>query len=182
MSETVGVLSILEGPLLDEALRLWKLFETDYHSTGVQSFDHPNVSFQGGQCEQLAAVERALSELAGCLSPFEVIVDGWSCFESSNVIFLMVVPTDELKHINRLINDLLQQHCREVFDAYLPTRWHPHVTLAMQDLSDDDFERARRDLGDYRPHHRQTLSNLHLVQWHHDSGRVETVYSYALRR
>jgi hypothetical protein len=32
MSKTVGVLSILEGPLLDEAVRLWKLFETNYHS------------------------------------------------------------------------------------------------------------------------------------------------------
>jgi 2'-5' RNA ligase len=182
MSETVGVLSILEGALLNEAVRLWELFETDYHSTGVQSFDYPNVSFQGGHCQQVAPVAAALSPLTRRLSPFEVIVDGWSSFEPSNVVFLRVLLTDELRHIHQLLNHLLQQHCQEVFDDYLPARWQPHVTVAMQDLNDSDFVRAKRELRDYHPRYRQMLSNLHLVQWHQDTGRIITVHSYALRR
>lgn len=182
MSEIVGVLSILEGALLDEAVRLWKLFETDYHSTGVQSFDSPNVSFQGGNCQQVAAVQAALSPLTRRLSPFEIIVDGWSTFEASNVVFLRVLLTAELKRIHQLLNDLLQQHCHEVFAIYLPTRWQPHITLAMQDLRDDGFERAKRELRDYHPRYQQVLSNLHLVRWCHDTGRIEIVHSYALRR
>jgi 2'-5' RNA ligase len=182
MSETIGVLSILEGALLDEALRLWKFFEQDYHSTGVQSFDYPNVSFQGGHCQQVAAVQAALSSLSCRLSPFEVVVDGWSTFEPSNVIYLKVVPTAELERIHQLVNDLLQLHCHGLFDTYHPRRWQPHITLAMQDLTDAGFEHAKRTLRHYHPRYRQTLANLHLVQRRQDTGRIETVHSYALGR
>ena len=50
MSVTVGVLSILEGVARQEAHRLWTLFEIVYASTGVQSFAHPNLTFQVGLC------------------------------------------------------------------------------------------------------------------------------------
>ncbi len=57
MTETIGILSILEGDLADEAKRLWQVFETRYASKGVQTFDYPNVTFQGGDCHDMAAVK-----------------------------------------------------------------------------------------------------------------------------
>ncbi len=182
MSETIGVLSILEGALLDEARRLWALFEREYQSKGVQSFDYPNVTFQGGRCHNVAQVQDALSRLSRQLRPFEVMVDGWSCFEPSNVVFLKVVLTDDLKHINQVVNDMLQRYCDELFDNYLPRRWPPHITVAMADLTEDNLKRARRDLRDYYPRCWQLISNLHLVRLRRETGRIEIVQSCTLWR
>ncbi len=42
MVETVSVLSILQGAMLDEARGLWTLFKVESGSKGVALFDHPN--------------------------------------------------------------------------------------------------------------------------------------------
>jgi 2'-5' RNA ligase len=143
------------------------------------------VSFQGGHSQQVAAVERALAQPTRYVSPFEIIVDGWSCLESSNTVFLSVVPTQEPKRGHQLVNDLLKQQCRDLFDRYLPSQWQPHITVAMQDLSDEGLQRAKGDLRAYHPCYRQILSNLHLVHLHQAAHRIEivhSVHSYVLRR
>jgi len=96
------------------------------------------------------------------------------------VVFLKVVLTDDLKHINQVVNDMLQRYCDELFDNYLPGRWLPHITVAMADLTEDNLKRAKRDLRDYHPHYRQLISNLHLVQLRRETGRIEIVQSCTL--
>jgi 2'-5' RNA ligase len=182
MVETVGVLSILEGAVLEEARRLWRLFAAKYGSRGVQSFDQPNLTFQGGLSSDIAALTAALSSSSRDLHAFEIMVDGWGCFEATNVIHLNVALTAELRHMHEVVNRILQAHCAERFANYLPDRWHPHITVAMDDLGDAAFSRARQDLLSYHPRYRQILSNLHLVQLNRGSGRIEVIQSYALRR
>ena len=183
MLKTIGILSILEEKVLDEVLRLWKLFETKYRSMGVRSFAYPNLSFQGGRCHDVAPIEDALSSLSRHLRPFELILDGFGSFEThSKVIFLKVKLTDELRHINQVVNRMLQRHCEEVFDNYLPERWVPHVTVAMGDLTDDNLERAKRDLSGFHPHYRQRISIIHLVQVCDETGLIEIVKSCTLGR
>ena len=182
MAKTVGVLSILEGAVLVEARRLWKLFETRYASEGVQSFNHPNLTFQAGRCSDIGVMTDALSHLSLGLHAFEITVGGWACFEVANAIYLKVGLTTELQRIHEAINRIVQAHCAEIFANYLPDQWQPHITVAMGDLSDASFCRAKQDLSTYHPRYQQILSNLHLVQLDRKSGHVEIVQSYTLRR
>jgi 2'-5' RNA ligase len=183
MLKTIGVLSILEENVLDEVLRLWNLFETKYGSTGVRSFAYPNLTFQAGRCHDVEPIENALSSLSGHLRPFELIIDGLGSFEThSKVIFLKVKLTEELRHINQLVNRMLQRQCEEVFDNYLPERWVPHVTVAMGDLTDANWEQGARDLSGFHPHYRQRISNIHLVQVCDETGIIEIVKSCTLGR
>ena len=64
MATTVGVVSLLEGPARDEALRLWQLFETEYGSRGVQTFPHPHLTFHAGACLDVAELDDALAQAA----------------------------------------------------------------------------------------------------------------------
>ncbi len=181
MGETVGVLSILEGKMLNEAKRLWKLFETEYASKGVQSFDFPNMTFQGGQCRDLPGLKDALVALARQLQPFEVIIDGLAYFESHpNVVFLKVQPSDSLRRIQEVVHETLEPYCENLFPNYRPETWTPHVTVAMNDLTDPAFRRALHDLRDYHPYYRQTISNIHLVHVLEETGRIEIVASVSL--
>lgn len=182
MVETVGVLSILEGAALVEARRLWRLFEAEYGSKGVQSFDHPNLTFQAGYCSDIGALSDTLSLMSCSLHAFEITIDGWGCFEAANAIYLNVALTTELRRIHEAVNRIVQADCAELFANYLPDQWQPHITVAMDDLGDADFCRAKQDLSTYHPRYQQILSNLHLVQLDRKSGHVEIVQSYALRR
>jgi 2'-5' RNA ligase len=181
MKETIGILSILEGALAEESKRLWTLFENTYGSKGVQSFDYPNLTFQGGECPDMAAAQKALVTLSHKLSPFTVTIDGLDYFDtSSKAIFLNVLLTDELRHINQMVNDMLARCCGTVFELYRPEHWRPHITVAMDDLTDDNFTRAWHDLRDYQPHYQQTLSTISLVCLNSATEHIEIVQHEAL--
>lgn len=175
METTVGILSILEGDLLNEAKRLWKLFETDYGSVGVQSFDYPNVTFQAGHCQNVMQLANEMPTLAQQLEPFEIIVDGLGCFESSGkVIFLRVQLTKELRRVHQAVSAMLGRYCDNLFEDYMLEKWIPHITVAMKDLTAVQFNRAMNDLRDYSPQYRQTLSSLNLVRVL-EAGHIEIV-------
>ena len=152
MEVTIGVLSILEGDALIEARRLWKLFEVEYASRGVQTFAHPNLTFQAGVCDDVDSLGQALIALSQRVLPFEITIDGLTFFPSpSRVAYLRVTPTAALRQIHRAVSEILAAHCTELFHNYQPENWVPHVTVAMGDLTDENRARATRDLAGYHP-------------------------------
>ena len=180
MSTIVGVLSILEGALPKEAERLWQVFDRQYGSIVVRSFDYPHLTFQGGQCDDVVSLRHDLSCLCRKLTPFTVVVDGWDCFRPANVVFLDVVPTDQLLRVHQAISELLRRHSGQLLPRYLPARWHPHITVAMGDLSDEMLARALSDLSEYHPKYQQEFSTLSLVQRVHEAQHVDLVASFEL--
>jgi hypothetical protein len=77
-------------------------------------------------------------------------------------------------------SNVLRGHCDDVFEYFLPEKWVPHVTVAMEDLTDENLERVKKDLGKYHLYYRQVLSNIHLVQRCEDTRRIEIVGGYFL--
>jgi hypothetical protein len=63
MTVRIGVASLLSGQERDEVFSFWDVFEKKYNSVGVQSFDHPNLGFQGGECSDVDAIKGELSNL-----------------------------------------------------------------------------------------------------------------------
>ena len=181
MLKKVGVLSILEGNLLDDVTHFWKHFETKYGTKCFQSFDQPHLSFLGGYCREIAPVQNALAELCQTLNPFELRIDGFGYFDSpSKVIFLKVLPTEELRKMHRLLHDAFKQHCERVIEFYYPDKWTPHITVAMESLTDEDIQRARRDLSGLYPQYRQMISNVALIEIYDEAGRIESVRTWKL--
>ena len=148
----------------------------------MRSFDHPNLTFQGGSFQDVPALIPALSALGRQLEPSEVVVDGWSCYQPSNTVFLKVALADQLQQVQHKVHALLEGHCQDLFAHYLPTEWQPHITVAMDDLSDVGFDRARRALRAYHPRYRQVLSNLHLVELPQEPSCVEIACRFMLGR
>lgn len=62
MSYIVGLLTLLSGEIRDEVLELWNYFDQLYDSKLVKSFEHPNVSFQGGICEDIDTLISRLND------------------------------------------------------------------------------------------------------------------------
>lgn len=106
MAVTIGIASLLTGEGRNEVLRFWNVSETEYNSIGVQSFNHPNLGFQGGSCLNIDLPKAELSNLCDTLSPFEVLVDGFDFFEApSKVVLLKVLKTNELIELHKKINN-----------------------------------------------------------------------------
>lgn len=162
---TVGVMTLLDGPAREEALRLWRVFEIDFGSVGVQTFAHPNVTFGGGQCDNLVALGRQLKKLAGQLGPFDLRISGIDFFhEPEKAAFLRVEGSRRLEQVHRSVDRVLEHHCAELVGLYRPGRWIPHVTVGMGDLSQEALERAQARFSSYDRGFVQTARRIVLVR------------------
>ena len=143
--DTIGILSVLENKLYKDVKKIWNLFERKYGSVGVQTFNHPNITFQGGKTVKLKQLRKDFQETVLKIKPFEINVNGLSHYNKKSIA-LKVEKTKTLIEINELINQFLKNYCDYLFDYYVPQRWKPHITLAMNDLGEDKFEMAWNEL------------------------------------
>jgi 2'-5' RNA ligase len=181
MLKTVGILSILEGDAFEKTKDLWKLFETEYDSIGAQSFEYPNLTFQIGECQDTGQIENLLKKLCEETGNFEVCIEGLGYFDSpAKVIYLKIKPTEEILNLNRVATEILKKSYTKISDYYLPQNWIPHVTLAMTDLTDRNFDRAIEDLKNTDLRFKSEINNLHFVQQRNDSETIEIVRSFNL--
>jgi 2'-5' RNA ligase len=177
----IGIASLLTGVERDEVLRFWDVFEKDYNSIGVRSFDHPNLGFQGGGSSNIDILKAELVNLCNNITPFEVIVDGFGYFEApSKVVYLQVRKTNQLIEIHKEINRFLSKNCISTFQLYTPEYWVPHITLAMDDLSETSFDTFKNKQKNYSLTFNQKISNLALVEFK-DNGVVELLQSYEIK-
>ena len=178
---TVGVMTLLEGAARDEALRLWRVFEREYGSVGVQTFAHPNLTFGGGACGDVEELGHQLERLARDLQPVEVHISGVGFFdEPRRAAFLEVAGSEPLEQIHRRIDHVLQHCCNDVFGLYRPGRWVPHVTVAMGDLSPEAMERARQRFSSYDASFVHSARKICLVRAMTDGPGFEVVGRWRL--
>jgi len=172
---TIGILSILEGESYKTVKRLWKLFETKYNSTGVQTFAHPNITFQGGKIDNLKELKKDFEILIKKIKPFEIEINGLGHF-NKKVIYLKVKKTKELININKLINQFLRSYSSELFEYYVPKNWIPHITLAMDDLTEKNFKKAWFELKKQKWNFKQQIHNICIVKWYPNKIRIIKKY------
>lgn len=160
----VGVVAVFSGPVAVEAGTLADLLSRWYGTSGTESCPWPHVTFQGGMCSDLARLQQAISTLAGKFAPVEAEVDGIGYFDPpSNVVYLRVTPTAEMRALNHAADATLRSECSEVWDYYTPENWVPHVTVAWEDLLDEDIMRAKEDLHGYHPKAQERITGLTLL-------------------
>jgi len=165
--DTIGIVSLLEGEPYKKVKSLWKLFEKRYESKSVQMIQDPHLTFQAGWLEDSKVLVEAFSEFSKQIKPFNVEVKGFGHFDSI-VIYLKVIKTNRLFDLNKSINSFLSNYCVELFPLYKPEIWVPHITLAMDDLTEDNFKKAWNDLKDQDFSFRQTIHNFAMIELDQD--------------
>ncbi len=178
---TVGVMTLLEGPLCDEAKRLWRVFEEEHGSVGVQTFAHPNLTFGGARTYHLQTLATRLETEIGNLPSFELRVDGVDHFrEPERAVFLRVVLTEELAKVHRCLDRVLSGSCEDLFELYRPSSWVPHITVAMGDLSQREFDNALSQLSEYSRQYVQNVDRISLVQSVGDGSGYEVLHQWPM--
>jgi len=167
---TIGIVSNLEGKPYADVKKLWALFERKYDSRAIQAYSHPHFTYQIAKTPDIRALKAEFQKLAAQIEPFEIEVDGTRHFRK-DVIYLAVGKTRELAGIHRLVHRFLETRCRNLLDLYAPKHWIPHVTLAMEDLTEDNFEKAWREFEGSRIRFRQRIHNICLVKFYPD-GKI----------
>jgi 2'-5' RNA ligase len=178
ITNQIWIVSVLENKLYKDVRKIWKLFEKTYGSVGVQIFSHPHITFQGGKTDNPRQLKEDFQKTVSKIHPFEIEVSGIAHFDKK-VIYLKVEKTNGLIELNKLINQFLKSHCTGLLEYFTPENWIPHITLAIDDLTEENFEKAWNQLKHSKSKFKQKLHNICIVKWH-PSGKIKIARKYAL--
>jgi 2'-5' RNA ligase len=176
--DTIGIVSNIEGQPYRDIKRLWTLFERRYDSRAVRAYSHPHICYQAAKTSNVGQLKRDFQQLISQIRPFEIDVDGFRHFRK-DVIYLGVRKTRELTRTHKVINRFLEAHCQDLFELYFPEHWIPHITLAMEDLTEDNFKKAWREFQGSDIRYKQRVRNICMVKWYPD-GKIKIVRRYEL--
>jgi hypothetical protein len=155
---------IEEGPIRDETQRWWRALER-YGCNNAQTSIVPFMSFCSITTDDIEAAENAIIEATADLRPFEITIDGFGYFDSPfKTVFMRVIASDRLKLIQRALYDSLAGAGKHTTDMYIPTRWTPHIVLAVGDVTTDNLAQIKQDFAPYHPHHKQGVLDIQMVR------------------
>ena len=123
-------------PYEDQILALWQDLKEKFGLQYIENITVPHFTWHICDTYELKAVTPLLERIAAEVEPFEILVEDVGTFISqSPVVYLKIKPNPLLiKMHTRLWQELLP-YAHEPNMLYSPSMWHPHVTLALQDLS-----------------------------------------------
>jgi 2'-5' RNA ligase len=177
-TDTIGIVSNLEGEPYREVKKLWALFERKYEAKAIQAYSHPHFTYQIAKTSDIKRVKMEFRKLAAQIGPFEIEVDGARHFRK-DVIYLTVRKTQALARIHKVVHRFLETRCRDMLELYAPKHWIPHVTLTMEDLTEDNFEKAWREFKGSNIRFKQRIHNICIVKFHPD-GKIRITRRYEL--
>ncbi|HSA34255.1 MAG TPA: hypothetical protein P5077_11060 [bacterium] len=173
--ELIAVISLLEGALYQETKNLWDLCAERYGAKEVQLFQHPSFTFQGGSVEatKLPEMRKQFQRFAAKVKPFTLSVRKMGN-AGKEMLYFEVERTEELAGTHLMANAFLDIFCDRTIEEYLPERWHPHVAIAMHDLSERGFAELWEDFGAVTYAFDQVINNLMLIRFLPD-GSIEVL-------
>jgi 2'-5' RNA ligase len=142
----------------------------------------PHLSLSGVTCLDVPAASAALAKFARRTPPLSLELEAIGAFPGpGGVVYLAPAPSLELLQLHQafyqsVLSDGQGGWCCNVNHYYLPGRWMPHITLAM-DLPPEAVPPAvavcRAQVALFQP---ARLTHLSLISW----PPFETVVKYAL--
>jgi len=138
-----ALISTLPKPYEDQVLQMWDELEERFGCKYVRTATVPHFTWQLGDRYNLEAVIPLLKQLASELEPFDIVVQGVEHFVSqSPIVFLQIIKNPSLVKAHLDIWQRMEAHTTEPNLLYSPALWHPHISLAVQDLSWEDLPKA----------------------------------------
>ncbi|MCP4633679.1 MAG: 2'-5' RNA ligase family protein [candidate division Zixibacteria bacterium] len=172
----IWVVSMLEGGQYDKVKKIWRMFERKFGFVGVNFYYHPHVTYQGGTTNDLRGFRADFEKLLLRLEPFRLQVSGLANF-NKKVIYLAVKETKKLCFIHRKIHSLMDKYCDDLDPLYAPGNWTPHATLVMEDLTEENFDKAWREINRNPMSFKQTISNYCIVKLYGKKAKNYKAYT-----
>lgn len=128
-------------PYEDQILALWQDLKEKFGLQYIENITVPHFTWHICDTYELKAVTPLLERIATEVEPFEILVEDVGSFISqSPVVYLKIKPNPQLIKLHTRLWQELLPYAHEPNMLYSPSMWHPHVTLALQDLSAEKLE------------------------------------------
>ncbi len=102
----------------------------------VQATPAPHFTFMLAGIRRIEVLKKALAEVAATTAPFPAYTTGLGIFPGPQpVIYVPVLRSSDLNHLHQRVLDVTQPLCKGTDRFNAPSRWLPHLSLALHDTT-----------------------------------------------
>jgi len=134
-------------------------------------FQMPTPHLTWMVCEELGVDQAAsiLTQITSHEGPLSSRTSGLGIFTDENpVLYLPIVKTQQMITLHQEIWNLLQPLTKTTNDFYSPDDWVPHITLALNDLTNDNLACAVNNLAFEQTEIKINIDNLSIAEYEKD--------------
>ena len=136
-----GLISLLPQPYYAQVEALWDELESKFGLRGIRITPYPHFSWQIGEDYPEEALVSAMHTLAYETEPLKVHAKGIETFTSQRpVAFIKVIKDPALVRLHERIWMDFLPITKGASTLYSPPLWHPHISLAYDDLTSENIE------------------------------------------
>jgi 2'-5' RNA ligase len=142
-----GIASLLDKPATARVELLWQELEARCGLVGVKITPFPHFSWQVTEDYDLARLETTLREITRQAQPFTVHTAGLGLFTGENpIVYISIVKDEPLMRFHAMLWEQTKGIAIRPALYYAPGQWVPHITLAYNDVNQDNLNCALQTL------------------------------------
>ena len=135
-----GVTTILQEPHVALVKQAWQELEEICGVKGIQAFPTPHFSWHIAQNYHRACLWERLQAFCQSAQPFTVRTGGLGIFSGEKIVVNIALVKDQtLLAFHRAVWDLCERCASQSFPYYSPDKWMPHITLAIDDVFQENI-------------------------------------------
>ncbi len=135
-----GLVSLLPQPYYGKVEQIWDDLERRFGLRGIRVTPLPHFSWNIGEVYPQEKLEPAMREVAAQIPPLVTRAGGLGIFPGPEpVIFIPVIKDRALLEAHELIWNRFQSVGEGLSPYYSPQNWHPHISLAYQDVNRENI-------------------------------------------
>ncbi len=139
--------------------------ETKFGLEAVQATPAPHFTFLLAGIRRIESLKKALAEVAATTAPFPAYTTGLGIFPGPQpVIYVPVLRSFDLNHLHQRVLDVTQPLCRGTDRFNAPSRWLPHLSLALHDTTPALLGPVMQYLNERTYNLRLNINNLGIMQ------------------
>ncbi|KPL78974.1 hypothetical protein ADN00_03515 [Ornatilinea apprima] len=160
-----GLVSLLPQPFYHEVELLWDELERECGLVGVRQTPFPHFSWTASESVSESALQAKLNRLARQIKPFAISTAGVGIFPGEKpVVFIRVVKSPALFSLHETILAAVREPLGGTLSPlYEPDVWVPHITLAYEDVSEENLAAVVRMLAGRDLHWKMQIDNLAFI-------------------
>jgi 2'-5' RNA ligase len=143
----VAIVSLLDREADERVRSIHARLESVCGLKAIRLFPYPHFTWIGAEDSALGKLELLVERLAATLPPLKVTTTGLGLFTGKEpVIYIPVVKTLEMVQVHQKLWDATRKDMKQMHPYYAPDRWAPHITLALQDVTENNIGCAMQEL------------------------------------
>jgi 2'-5' RNA ligase len=175
----IAIASLLNMYANQQVQRMWDLLDANCGLSEMKLTPLPHFTWQSAENYKLDITETNLRRITSRFKPFVVLTAGVGIFTGPMpVLYVALVKTQIMVDIHQMLWNELTPFGTLVNEYYSPTRWMPHITLAIRDITPENLACAMEGMLYYPFEMEVVVDNLSVIYQVGDYDGVKVKFNF----